>query len=258
MASHDTFRLLPSAAKMQSIIECEPLHEQKTEAEHAPRTPWYSTFFLLFILSSSLLLPPILLAVWWSRWYRPQRLQLWRSAPIGGEFDQMSAKTIDFIAGALLAPLVMAVINLIWFRYARIAASNELSKDQKGTQLVSLLEMSVTSGGTYDPWKLWSLLRASRSRLSLMAALALLSAISTSLFVNIIAYEAVSKSRSFDKNVHGFLNRLPSIEAGLNLPTKWGATVGNWTRADSTAVLETTSTLHQISYGHAQAGSGQG
>jgi hypothetical protein len=169
----------------------------------------------------------------------------------------MTAKTIDFVAGALLAPLVMAVINLIWFRYARIAASNELSKDQRGTQLVSLLEMSVTSGGTYDPWKLWSLLRASRGRLSLMAALALLSAITTSLFVNIVAYEAVPSSRSFDHNSYGFLDRLPSIEVGQGLPTEWGVTVGNWSNADSTVMVDTTSTLHQISYGLLQAGSGQ-
>lgn len=262
MASPDSIRLLPLREKAPSVARCDPVDKQKLAPEHPPGSLWHPRLLQLIALTTTLIVPPVVLIVWWFRCYKPWGLQLWSSAPIGGEFDQMVAKIIDLIAGALLAPLAMALINLVWFRYARIAACNETSKDWKGTRLVSLLEMSVTSGGTYDPWKLWSLLCASRIRLTLMAALALLSAISTSLFVNIIAYEALPIDRYFDLNSHRVLGRLPSLEVGMNLTTQWGVSIGNWSKADYTVVVETTSTLNQISYGILRpdtgTGSGQG
>jgi hypothetical protein len=151
----------------------------------------------------------------------------------------------------------MAIVGRLWFRYARIAVIDETSKNRKGIQLVSMLELSVTSSGTYDPWKLWSLMSASQIRIRLVAALALLAAISTSLFVNIIAYEAVSTTRAFTYSRDISLTPLPRFGIGLNMTRVWGVGVRNWAGADSKVVVETTSVLHQLAYGDVQISSGQ-
>jgi hypothetical protein len=161
------------------------------------------------------------------------------------------------MSSAILAPLAMALVGRIWFQYARIVATSESNVHQKGTRLDSLLELSVTSSGTYDPWKLWALFRAVRLRLSLVAVLALLAAISTSLFVNIIAYEAFQATRPFANDRKAMLTSLPRLEIGLNMTAKWGVGVRNWIEADSKVVVEAISVLHQISYGNLRTGSGQ-
>jgi hypothetical protein len=200
MTRPDTVQLLPLPPKSPSLATWHSPGEQKTEVKGSKLVTSWSHVALHAGLLSTLLVPPIILAVWWSRVYGPQHLQLWRSAPIGGEFEQIVAKAIDVVSSAILAPLAMALVGRIWFQYARIVATSESNIDQKGTRLDSLLELSVTSSGTYDPWKLWALFRAARLRLSLVAVLALLAAVSTSLFVNIIAYEAFQTTRPFEND----------------------------------------------------------
>lgn len=115
------------------------------------------------------------------------------SAKIGGHLTQTQAKAIDFGCSALLAPLVMAGLNFTWFSCARVCVVNELDathRGSKGVPLQSLARASRTSVGTYDLLGLWELFNAKTWRLSVLGAVALLSAITSSALSNIIAYES--------------------------------------------------------------------
>lgn len=115
------------------------------------------------------------------------------SAKIGGHLTQTQAKAIDFVCGALLAPLLMAGFNFIWFACARVCVVNEdaaTHRGSRGVPLQSLTRASRTSMGSYDLLGLWELFSAKTWRLSVLGALALLSAISSSTLSNIIAYES--------------------------------------------------------------------
>ncbi|ORX96297.1 hypothetical protein BCR34DRAFT_619731 [Clohesyomyces aquaticus] len=206
----------------------------------------------LLLLLATLLAPPNVLALWWYYSFRPNNLQLWRSTPIGGKFEQIVAKGIDFVSGAILAPLAMALVNLLWFHWARVLACNEVSNRPRGTQLVSLLELSAISGGTYSPWNLWSLVRSSRIRLVLVALLALLSAVSMSLFVNIVAYEVVDSYEPFSAGTNWSLVELPRLQLGYEWE-KWSAI----SFLDPDIIVNITSTLHQMSCKCLRIGSGQ-
>lgn len=218
-----------------------PVEERSSESERQPRRPrWRSSkqgpvyqrvrsvnpqwterkisshlddqnLFALVLLYVSLTVPIILLLSWWMFVYRGRHLSLIRSEPIGGRLDFIVAKGIDVLCSAILAPLGMAFLNLLWFRLARISVFNE--KDHDPVSLKALLELSITYGGTYDPWKLLTLFRASRSRFTLFAFLTLLSAISTSLFVNVIAYEAIQVKQNFPSNSNFTLRELPEYSS---------------------------------------------
>lgn len=115
------------------------------------------------------------------------------SAKIGGHLTQTEAKAIDFSCSALLAPLLMAGLNFIWFACARVCVVNEHSPTHlsgHGVPLQSLARASRTSVGTYDIIGLWELFSAKTWRLSVLGTVALLSAISSSALSNIIAYES--------------------------------------------------------------------
>ena len=70
--------------------------------------------FALILLYVSLAVPIILLLSWWMFVYQKQQLSLIRSAPIGGRLDLIVAKGIDVLCSAILAPLGMACMNLLW------------------------------------------------------------------------------------------------------------------------------------------------
>lgn len=117
-------------------------------------------------------------------------------AKIGGRLTQTKAKAIDFVCSALLAPLLMAGLNFIWFACARVCVVNELDATHHGSRgvpLQSLARASRTSYGSYDLLGLWELFSAKTWRLSVLGAVALLSAISSSALSNIIAYESFSE-----------------------------------------------------------------
>lgn len=118
------------------------------------------------------------------------------SSQIGGHLTQTQAKAIDFVCSALLAPLLMAGLNFIWFACARVCVVNELDATHRGSQgvpLQSLARASRTSVGSYDLLGLWELFSAKTWRLSVLGAVALLSAISSSALSNIIAYESFTE-----------------------------------------------------------------
>lgn len=115
------------------------------------------------------------------------------SAKIGGHLTQTQAKAIDFVCSALLAPLLMACLNFVWFACARVCVVNEHAPTHRGgagVPLQSLARASRTAFGTYDLLGLWELFSAKTWRLSVLGAVALLSAISSSALGNIIAYES--------------------------------------------------------------------
>ncbi|KAF1998167.1 hypothetical protein P154DRAFT_263587 [Amniculicola lignicola CBS 123094] len=137
-----------------------------------------------------LLAPMTSLIIWWSIVYRTWGEPIWSSALIGGRFTQFQAKMIDIIAGVFIAPPIMAIMNTTMFRVARTVLAAERPQSQRPAPLVSLLESSVTSAGTYDLFKIWRILRAWNLRFVAMATLIILSALSTSFLLNVIAYEA--------------------------------------------------------------------
>lgn len=154
-----------------------------------------STIYFLAILLTSII-PLVGLAAWLIIVKVRQGGSIFTgftSAKIGGHLTQTQAKAIDFVCSALLAPLLMAGLNFIWFACARVCVVNELDATHRGSQgvpLQSLVRASRTSVGSYDLLGLWELFRAKTWRLSVLGAVALLSAVSSSALSNIIAYES--------------------------------------------------------------------
>lgn len=110
---------------------------------------------------------------------------------IGGRFDQTQAKAIDFVCGAVIAPLLMAALNLLWFTHARPSAVYGPSANQ--VPLTTLVEASHTSTGTYDLTKIGTLLKSRTWKLVLLGILTLLSAVARTSLSNLIAYEAFTE-----------------------------------------------------------------
>lgn len=116
---------------------------------------------------------------------------------IGGHLEQTQAKAIDFVASAILVPLVMTVFNYTWFACARVCVVNEAStidlNDSRGVSLHTLSTASTQSGGSYSPLVLWSLVKGRTWRLCTLGLVVLASAIGASALSNIIAYESFSE-----------------------------------------------------------------
>jgi hypothetical protein len=215
---------------------------------------------MFLLLSLTFLAPLVTLIVWWFCVVRPNDLALWQSASIGGSFTQINAKTIDLIAGILIAPLAMASINFIWFRWVRTVVSSEHPEQQKPVSMTSMLELSITSAGSYDLVKLWRLLRATRVRYSLTAALVLFSAIAASLFVNFVAYEAFPTAVSFENSANSSLRYMSDRKLSLMNATL-EATTGMEAfgrLSQSTLAAEYTNLLHNVYYGNYRNESGEG
>lgn len=103
---------------------------------------------------------------------------------IGGHLTQAQAKGVDFVCSALLAPLLFAGLNLLWFACARVCVINESARS---VPLQTLATASVMSRGTYDPLQLYALLRGRTWRLAALGGIALCSAMgSSALSVSII------------------------------------------------------------------------
>jgi hypothetical protein len=116
---------------------------------------------------------------------------------IGGQFSQSSAKALDILFSGFIAPILMAVFNLIWFSYARVAirASRSMPSEQHhGIPLATLVTVSGMSTGSYNVFDYLSLLRGRKWRLFLLTLLSLSSAIAWTSLSNVIAYEAYTQS----------------------------------------------------------------
>jgi hypothetical protein len=115
---------------------------------------------------------------------------LFSNVPIGGGFTQIQAKAIDFAVGALLAPIVIASANFLWFDTSRVACFNEKCNGPNAVSLQALAEVATTSSGSYNVLKHFALVKTHQSRLFLLGILVLFSALSSTLLSNAIAYEA--------------------------------------------------------------------
>lgn len=101
---------------------------------------------------------------------------------------------MDVACSAVLGPCLLTALNYLWFRSARVSVVNEHHLgSHAGIPLASLLAVSTSTGGSYDFRNLAALLRGNTWRLTLLAALTLLSAIAKSAVSNIIAYEAYTR-----------------------------------------------------------------
>lgn len=118
---------------------------------------------------------------------------------IGGNLNYIEAKGIDFVCGAVLAPALMAALDMLWFSKARITVVNE--KTSRGLPLNLVLQTSGTSQGGFNVLKLFMLVKERTCKLSLMASLILLSGLSGKMLANFIAYEAVTDSAPASNSV---------------------------------------------------------
>ncbi|KIW20864.1 hypothetical protein PV08_01442 [Exophiala spinifera] len=183
---------------------------------------YYSTAAALFIT------PLIATIVWLSTNRNNWGNQHWsfiHSATIGGRLTQSGAKAIDLLCSAFIAPLVLAGFNFIWFSCARVATINEKDPSAQGVPLACLVELSTTTGGSYDILKLSTLLAPRTRRLLYLALLVIFSALAKSAFGNVIAYEA------FNEDAAGQGTRLRMLsDAQLAVPNSFVSTTfaGVW------------------------------
>jgi hypothetical protein len=120
-----------------------------------------------------------------------QHKPFFTAAPLGGRFTQLQAKAIDFVFGAVLVPLFMAVATFCWFHVSRTIAFDERDEaTQPPVSLQALVDLATTDTGSYNLFKLRTLATVRRPRFSLFGVLVLLAAISSTLLSNVIAYEA--------------------------------------------------------------------
>lgn len=147
----------------------------------------------------SVAVPIIALIIWLGLNSDNWNTQGWsaiHSAAIGGRLSQPQAKAVDLLSSAFIAPLILGCFNYVWFACARVAVVNEYRPKQEGVPFYSLVEVSSTTGGSYDILKLKALLVPRTKRLMFLGLLVLFSAIAKSALGNVIAYEAFTENAS--------------------------------------------------------------
>ncbi|MCJ1433568.1 hypothetical protein MMC27_002931 [Xylographa pallens] len=140
-------------------------------------------------------------------------IQLLSNSRIGGRFTLVEAKAIDFVCGGILAPVVMSAIDFCWFFSSRIAVIGEQHSTARLVPLKTLVDMGSLSSGTYNPYRIASLLQSKQPPLLAMAALTLLSAIAYTSLTNMVAYEAYTATIEGSSNL---LNRLSNSSGNFN------------------------------------------
>lgn len=140
--------------------------------------------------------PIVALAIWLGvsngRWKNIDWSAI-HSDKIGGRLTQPQAKAIDLLCSALFAPLILGAFNFIWFSCARVAVINEKHSASDAVPLSCLVEVSSTTGGSYDVLKLSTLLAPRTKRLLSLGLLVIVSAVAKSALGNVIAYEAYTE-----------------------------------------------------------------
>jgi hypothetical protein len=132
----------------------------------------------------------LFLAGWVTQRTMVQHKPFFSTAPLGGQFTQLQAKAIDFVSGAVVAPLFMAGATFCWFYVSRTIAFNERDEGQQTVYLQALVQMATTETGSFSISKLRTLAKTRRPRFILFGILVLLAAVSSTLLANVIAYEA--------------------------------------------------------------------
>ncbi|KAJ6028167.1 hypothetical protein N7540_003743 [Penicillium herquei] len=108
---------------------------------------------------------------------------------IGGQLTYLQAKAIDFVSGSTLAPLLMIVLDYLWFSNARVVAVNE-RPNSKAVPLASLVAVSQSSAGSFNIFRIWTLIQGRTWRLFLLSLLMIISGLAGAMLQNFIAYEA--------------------------------------------------------------------
>lgn len=129
-----------------------------------------------------------------------------------GSFTQPQAKILDFVASAIIAPLILGLFNYSCFKIARASTVNEKSGLLDNLSLRALIAVSTTDWGSYSPFKLFELVRIKQAGTIVLAILTLASAISFSALSNVVAYEAFTQEAgmNFDATLQ-YLYRKPGM-----------------------------------------------
>lgn len=132
----------------------------------------------IWIVPLSALVPTVALAFWLVVAFKTDHIFVsLAGSEIGGHLIQTQAKGVDFVCSALLAPLLFAGLNLMWFACARVCAVNESTRS---VPLHTLATVSTLSRGTYDPFQYYAVLRGRTWRLVALGGIALCSALGSS------------------------------------------------------------------------------
>ncbi|KIW41936.1 uncharacterized protein PV06_05533 [Exophiala oligosperma] len=193
-----------------------------------PRTPSNDAVVYYSTAAALLIAPLIATIIWLSTNHNNWGKDHWsfvHSATIGGRLTQPGAKAIDVLCSAFLAPLILAGFNAVWFSCARVATINEKDTSAQGVPLACLVEVSSTTGGSYDILKLSTLLGPRTRRLICLSLLVIFSALAKSAFGNVIAYEAFNEDAAGQDTTLRMLS-----DAQLAVPSSFVSTTfaGMW------------------------------
>jgi hypothetical protein len=97
------------------------------------------------------------------------------------------AKSIDFAAGAIIAPILLANANFVWFRLGRTMSKVRDENPISGIDL----DIERFESGSYDMGKILRLLKIWTPRKIAFAVLLLSSALASTLLSNALAYRAI-------------------------------------------------------------------
>ncbi|KAF8855197.1 hypothetical protein BDZ45DRAFT_728270 [Acephala macrosclerotiorum] len=132
---------------------------------------------------------PLIVLIWWTVGFIKDQSGILAASIIGGQLSYTQAKAIDFVCSALFAPLLMVLLDHIWFSSARVLVVNE-KRNGTGVPISTLVEASSASAGGFNLLKIRSLLQGKTWRLFLLSLMILLSGFANKMLSNFIAYEA--------------------------------------------------------------------
>lgn len=209
--------------------------------------------FIKFLAYASVAVVPLILAIWLPLdWEDLRYVDFFEGSPIGGTLTLTQAKAIDFVSSAIIAPLLLVVLNYVWFSVARASIINERKQNASGISLYALLEASNTASGSHDLFKFWTLFTSRSSRLMVFAFITLFAAFARSLFSNVIAYEAFNVARDAADVRLRLLNGFHMTSGGIVQDSNATTAGGNliyWPTSDEQEkqfTMQTTSVMQQV------------
>lgn len=136
--------------------------------------------------------------------------------------SQKSAKIIESMWNAVISPVIFFFFDALLFRVARVTMISE--KTSRTVALRPLVAASSTDAGTYNPIKIYGIVRKSRLRLLPFAILTVLSGISLGSISNVVAYEAYTKPAGETSVLLQTLNGIESRSTGILPPSQFSTT----------------------------------
>jgi hypothetical protein len=186
--------VLPLAIDQEGSSKSEPRNQdaevtvapQQESQEERPQDSWTPTHWI----SISTWTLTILLFAWAAitltlKLYRDASLITPVPIPSGLPLAGLSltqAKTVDFVGGTVVAPLIISFANIIWFNFGRSLSYQQGLSPEFGKTTATV------KGGSYS---LVSLRKLIKEGSTLVTVLILLSAVSLTCLSNILAYQGV-------------------------------------------------------------------